>query len=237
MRKCLILVFVFVSLLLATSCTEAPVDETTEASSEETTVISYTGMEGGFYVYEKEWQDYISGKREDYQVIAQSTPETVPMETTADPYQVLNELSTVPDVFIELADGSFHAPYASLVCAHVGNMVADGYLILRSTEDVLTMWVKDGLIPEITLTDGMTMRCGDELLADAYTFAFYTKDGDSFAKAATLADAAIDEVYRYGLAYFAGQTVYIRFNVKRIAEDGSADYAYLFMTEFAPLIN
>ena len=135
---------------------------------------------------------------------------------------------------IELADESFHAPYASLVCAHVGNMVADGYLILRSTEDVLTMWVKDGLIPGITLTDGMTMRCGDELLADAYTFIFYTKDGDSFAKAATLADAAIDEVYRYGLACFAGQTVYIRFDVKRIAEDGSADYAYLFVTEFVP---
>ena len=234
MKKWLILIFVFACLILATSCMEAPVDETTGTVGEETTVISYTGMEGGFYVYEKEWQDYISGERDDYQVIAQSTPETMPMETTADPYQVLNELSAVSDVFIELADGSRHAPYASLVCAHVGNMVADGYLILQSTENVLPMWVKDGLIPEIALSDDMTMRCAGELLVDTYTFSFYTKNGDSFAKAATLTDATIDGMYQYGLTCFAGQTVYIRFDVKKTTADGSADYAYLFVTEFVP---
>ena len=230
MKKWLILIFVFACLILATSCMEAPADETTGTASEETTVNSYTGMEGGFYVYEKEWQDYISGERDDYQVIAQSTPETMPMETTADPYQVLNELSVVSDVFIELADGSHHAPYASLVCAHVGNMVADGYLILRSTESLLCEWVKDGLIPRIDLSEKASLICDGS--ADTHTYLFYTREGDTYTKAATLSEATIDEVYQYGLAYFAGQTVYIRFDVKKTVEDGSADYGYLFMTEF-----
>lgn len=117
MKKWLTWVFVSVCLLSLASCVQTPVEETTGDAGEETTMISYTGMEGGFYVYEQEWHDYISGKRDDYQVIAESTPENTVWETTADPYQALNELSAVPDVFIELADGSRHAPYASLVCS------------------------------------------------------------------------------------------------------------------------
>lgn len=232
MKKWLTLAFVSVCLLSLASCAQAPLDETMGDAGEETTMISYTGMEGGFYVYEKEWQDYISGRRDDYRVIAESTPATTPPETTADPYQALNELSAVPDVFIELADGSCHAPYASLVCAHAGNMVADGYLILQSTENVLPVWVKDGLIPEIHLSDGMIMRCGDEPLADTVTFTFYTKDGDSFAKAATLENASIAELYRYGAEHFAGKYVYVRFDLKKQTEGGSAQYAYLFFTGF-----
>lgn len=231
MKKWLTCVLSAGCLLSLASCAQAPVEETTGNAGEETTMISYTGMEGGFYVYEQEWQDYISGKREDYQMIAQSTPETVPMETTADPNQIMNELMTPYEVCIALADGSRHVPYESFICAHVGTIDACGRLILQSTESLLCEWVKDGLIPRIDLSEKASLICDGS--TDTHTYLFYTREDDTYTKAATLSEATLDEVYRYGIACFAGQTVYIRFDVKKTVEGGSADYGYLFMTEFA----
>ena len=229
MKKYVSLLFTVALTLALASCGIAPAEET----GGETTAIAYTGMEGGFYVYEKEWNDYISGKRDDYQVLAESMPATTPMETTAEPYQALNALAMVPEVLIELADGSCHAPYASLVCAQTcDGAVADGRLILQSTENVLLAWVKEGLIPHIELSDRLTLWCGDEPLTDTHTFVFYTKHGDTFAEAARLEDATASECYRYGAEHFSGMSVYVRFDMSRISEHGNARYAYIFSAEF-----
>ena len=242
MKKIMALVLIFALVLIIVACGDVP-DETTPCDTtnsetigcgtEETTAISYTGMEGTFYVYEDQWQDYISGKRDDYEVI---TTATTPMETTADLYAALNALMAMPDVRIELADGRRYTPYKSLVYAQTnGGAVADGELILRSTENVLPHWVEEGLVPQIYLSDNMTLLCADAPLTDTCTFSFFTRDGDVYTKAATLTDATIDEVYRYGLEHFAGKGVYIRFDVTKSTESGHAVYAYLFSTLFYPM--
>ena len=78
MKKIMALVLIFALVLIIVACGDVP-DETTPCDTtnsetigcgtEETTAISYTGMEGTFYVYEDQWQDYISGKRDDYEVV------------------------------------------------------------------------------------------------------------------------------------------------------------------------
>ena len=61
MKKWLTCVLTAGCLLSLASCAQPPVEETTGDAGEETTMISYTGMEGGFYVYEQEWQGTAAG--------------------------------------------------------------------------------------------------------------------------------------------------------------------------------
>lgn len=243
MKKFLFLTLVCALLLSALACgTENSPDETTLADSiacgnisEETTAIAYTGMEGTFYVYKEQWEDYISGSRDDYEIITTPTTATTPMETTADPVNILNELMQIPAVAVEFGGGKRTTPYQSLVCAHTdGGAVADGLLILQSTENVLGKWVSEGLIPTINLKKEVSLvnATSGAVITAPRTFRFYLEKDGVYSKAGSLENALLSDIYDYGRTHFMGESVYIRFDILTEIDGGSVQYAYIMRVDF-----
>ncbi|MBQ8432867.1 MAG: hypothetical protein IJX28_08300 [Clostridia bacterium] len=162
------------------------------------------------------------------------TNPTQPEETTTDPMVILNELTEIPSIVVELGEKRQDL-FGSLVCAHVnGGAVADGILILQSTEKVLGRWVSEGKIPTITLDEKSELvnEESNTVLTDPITFYLYREVNGSYSEIVSLDNATITDVYTYGIENLKGASVYIRFDISKTTDRGDARYAYIMHVEF-----
>lgn len=162
-------------------------------------------------------------------------PTETTVETTTDPIVILNKLSKVPSIAVEL-NGKRQDLFSSFVYARANSgAAADGVLSLRSFENVLGYWVSEDKIPTIILDtkSKLVNTESDVVLTDTVTFHIYEEVNGTYRKITSIKNATISDLYNYGVNNLRESNSYIYFDISVTIDGGNATYAYIMRANFA----